>query len=215
MFTHNDIWVAIDELAQIKGYSTSGLAKKAGLDPTALNRSKRQSPEGKPRWPSTESIAKILTVTESNMQEFILLIESNPVQPQLKTSTLPAITINAQLSGKDFDTMGVPRGGRWAMANVEGKVNINVSDDCYALSIGSKGLEPVYRQGTILIVTPDARTSPGDRVVVCDRSGAIHIMQLLPPSQNHVVMQPIAKPEPIKIRIEDITWIARILWASQ
>lgn len=71
MFTHAQIWQAIDDLAQRHGYSPSGLAKKAGLDPTTFNKSKRVSADGKPRWPSTESISKILAVTDSNMAEFL------------------------------------------------------------------------------------------------------------------------------------------------
>ena len=63
MFTHTSIWTAIDRLAQAFGYSTSGLAKKAGLDPTTFNKSKRIGPDGKPRWPSTESLSLVLTVS--------------------------------------------------------------------------------------------------------------------------------------------------------
>lgn len=69
MFTHEQIWSAIDRLAKDKGYSPSGLAKKAGLDPTTFNKSKRLSADGKPRWPSTESIAKILTVTGASLSD--------------------------------------------------------------------------------------------------------------------------------------------------
>lgn len=71
MFTHSEIWDAIDRLAQDNGYSPSGLAKKAGLDPTTFNKSKRISADGKPRWPSTESIAKILTVTNTKLADFL------------------------------------------------------------------------------------------------------------------------------------------------
>ncbi len=74
MFSHEEIWQGIDSLAKNYGYSTSGLAKKAGLDPTSFNKSKRKSPDGKPRWPSTESIAKILNATGSNMTNFIELM---------------------------------------------------------------------------------------------------------------------------------------------
>ena len=73
MFTHKEIWQAIDDLAQRHGYSASGLAKAAGLDPTTFNKSKRISADGKPRWPSTESISKILAVTGENMAEFLRL----------------------------------------------------------------------------------------------------------------------------------------------
>ena len=74
MFTHAQIWQGLDRLASSKGYSPSGLAKQAGLDPTSFNKSKRISPEGKPRWPSTESLAKVLSVTDSTMTDFIALI---------------------------------------------------------------------------------------------------------------------------------------------
>lgn len=77
MLTHEKIWLAIDRLAKLHGYSPSGLAKQAGLNPTSFNKSKRHSPDGKPRWPSTESIAKITSVTDTKMAEFISLVDSN------------------------------------------------------------------------------------------------------------------------------------------
>jgi orotate phosphoribosyltransferase len=85
MLSHEDIWNAIDRLAQAFGYSPSGLAKQAGLDPTSFNKSKRTSPDGKPRWPSTESLAKVLAVTGATMSEFIALIESE-APPKLKSA---------------------------------------------------------------------------------------------------------------------------------
>lgn len=75
MFTHTQIWSGIDRLASSFGFSPSGLAKQAGLDPTSFNKSKRISPDGKPRWPSTESISKVLSVTGATMSEFIALID--------------------------------------------------------------------------------------------------------------------------------------------
>lgn len=77
MFTHQDIWQAIDKLAAEKGFSPSGLAKQAGLDPTTFNKSKRTSADGKPRWPSTESIAKILTVTGSSLSDLEKLMKNS------------------------------------------------------------------------------------------------------------------------------------------
>lgn len=75
MFSHEQIWRGIDRLAAANGYSPSGLAKQAGLDPTSFNKSKRTSPDGKPRWPSTESLSKVLSVTGATMSDFISLIE--------------------------------------------------------------------------------------------------------------------------------------------
>ncbi len=82
MLTHDEIWLAIDRLAQAHGYSPSGLAKQAGLDPTSFNKSKRISPDGKPRWPSTESISKVLRVTGATMNELIGFIEESRARPR-------------------------------------------------------------------------------------------------------------------------------------
>ena len=60
MFTHKQLWNAIDGLADKHGLSASGLAKRAGLDPTAFNPSKRVGPDGRERWPTTESLSKVL-----------------------------------------------------------------------------------------------------------------------------------------------------------
>ncbi|MGH1455836.1 MAG: orotate phosphoribosyltransferase [Alphaproteobacteria bacterium] len=75
MFTHAQIWQGLDRLAKLKGFSPSGLAKRAGLDPTSFNKSKRISPDGKPRWPSTESLSKVLSITNSTMSDFTALID--------------------------------------------------------------------------------------------------------------------------------------------
>ena len=60
--SHSQIWTAIDQLAARFDMTTSALAKVAGLDPTSFNRSKRFSPDPdvRPRWPSTESLSKVL-----------------------------------------------------------------------------------------------------------------------------------------------------------
>ena len=50
---HEDIWRALDSLAAERGLSASGLARRSGLDPTTFNPSKRSTPEGRARWPST------------------------------------------------------------------------------------------------------------------------------------------------------------------
>ncbi len=82
---HEDIWAGIDRLASAFGYSPSGLAKKAGLDPTSFNKSKRTSPDGKPRWPSTESLSKVLAATDATMSDFIELLGQD-----LSSSLTPA-----------------------------------------------------------------------------------------------------------------------------
>ena len=71
MLKHTDVWRAIDRLAREYGYSASGLARQSGLDPTTFNKSKRVTREGKLRWPSTESVSKVLAATGASLAEFV------------------------------------------------------------------------------------------------------------------------------------------------
>ena len=57
---HLKLWDLIDKVAYVNKMSVSALAKKAGLDATTFNKSKRFYPSGQPRWPSTESIFKVI-----------------------------------------------------------------------------------------------------------------------------------------------------------
>ncbi len=74
MFTHKQVWAAIDTIAERYGFSASGLAKKSGLDPTSFNPSKRNGPDGRPRWPTTESIANLLEAAGASVEEFTDLL---------------------------------------------------------------------------------------------------------------------------------------------
>lgn len=65
----DDLWTAIDQIATEHGWTTSALARRAGLDATAFNRSKRQF-KGRDRWPASSSVAKVLEVTGESFLEF-------------------------------------------------------------------------------------------------------------------------------------------------
>src|SRR5438105_15524112 len=72
--TRDQIWIALDRLAARVGLSPSGLAQRAGLDPTTFNKSKRVTSDGRERWPSTESIAKALAAADSSIDIFARLV---------------------------------------------------------------------------------------------------------------------------------------------
>src|SRR5215216_4380389 len=72
--THSQVWTALDRLAERAGMSPSGLARRAGLDPTTFNKSKRITADGRERWPSTESVAKALAATNASIESFVQLI---------------------------------------------------------------------------------------------------------------------------------------------
>ncbi len=82
MFSHESVWAAIDALAERHSLSASGLARRAGLDPTTFNKSKRYASDGRARWPSTESLAKVMEATGSTFDEFTRLIRGENRTPQ-------------------------------------------------------------------------------------------------------------------------------------
>lgn len=77
MFTHEQIWNGVETLAFINGVSVSKLARAAGLDSTCFNKSKRRTSSGQLRWISTESLNKVLSVTDTKLSSFGQLIEEN------------------------------------------------------------------------------------------------------------------------------------------
>jgi phage repressor protein C with HTH and peptisase S24 domain len=80
MFTHAQIWAAIDAIAETQGISVSALAEKAGLDPTAFNRSKRVGRDGRAHWPSTETLSKALAVAGMDLRALADLMDRLPDQ---------------------------------------------------------------------------------------------------------------------------------------
>lgn len=221
MVSHDDIWTAIDRLAEQYGFSTSGLARRAGLDPTAFNRSKRLSPEGKPRWPSTESIAKILAVTGTRMSDFIIMVETREVitihQPEAEirnTATIPVIGY-AQ-AGQDgyFDDAGFPAGTGWDEVSFPDAGLAQTH--AYALEISGDSMLPLYRDGDVIVVSPTAQLRKGDRVVVKTTRGEVMAKELTRKTLQKVELKSLNPEHADRVfPAEDIAWMARILWVSQ
>ena len=79
--SHQKVWNAIDAIAWNATLSPSGLAKAAGLDATAFNPSKRVGAGGRQRWPSVETIQKILDATGATWFEFARLVGTGSPKP--------------------------------------------------------------------------------------------------------------------------------------
>ena len=210
MLSHERVWAAIDALASRHGMTASGLARKAGLDATSFNKSKRVSPEGRERWPSTESISKILKATGATLEDFLRLVEPSG---SLRRSMIPLIGMEEAMSGKVFNEEGMPNEG-------PGWDEIEFPDfgqeKVFALEVTGDGLGPLYRDGDILIVSPTASTRKGDRIVVCTTGGQILAQELKRRSAKTLEMTSLAKDQEDQvIPAEEIAWFARIMWARQ
>jgi len=239
-WNHESVWGAIDALAARHGLSPSGLARKAGLDATAFNPSKRHGNDNRPRWPSTESIAKVLAATGESLDTFVGLAQRTEKIPARSLKKIPkgdlklggmlpkdlkagsALGVSfrsvpligfAQAGvGGFFDDGGFPAGHGWDEIALPG-----LSDDsAYALEVAGDSMLPLYRDGDIIIVSPSARVRRGDRVVVKTTGGEVMAKILKLQSGGELELASF-NPEHTGrvVPATEIAWMARILWASQ
>jgi phage repressor protein C with HTH and peptisase S24 domain len=209
MLSHHQVWGAVDRLAARYGFSPSGLAKKAGLDPTTFNRSKRVTPDDRPRWPSTESIAKILDATGATVDEFMSLLDKKAKPP---TRPVPVIGFAEAGAGGYFDDGGFPVGSGWDEIRFP-----DVNDEhAYALEVSGSSMEPLYRKGDVLVISPAAPIRKGDRVVVKTKSGEVLAKELKRKNAKLVELSSLNPAHKDRVlNASDVLWIARIVWASQ
>ena len=217
MLTHKDIWRGVDKLAESFGYSPSGLAKKAGLDPTSFNKSKRISPDGKPRWPSTESISKILSVTEATMSDFISFIDADAESQNTGAQTKSIPVIGFAQAGSDgyFDEDGYPAGSGWDEIEFP-QAGKKHDSGFYALQVNGDSMEPLFRKKDLLIVSPIANIRRGDRVVAKLASGEVVAKELSKKTANKVELKSLNPAhKDLSLSKNEIDWMARIMWVSQ
>jgi phage repressor protein C with HTH and peptisase S24 domain len=211
MLTHDRIWSAIDALARRYRLSPSALAKRAGLDATAFNRSKRVTGEGRLRWPTTESLAKVLEATGASLEDFVALVSAEPPGGRLP-QPIPLIGLTQAGAGGFFDDGGFPVGGGWDQIRFP-KVD---DDNAYALEVTGDSMQPLYRDGDILIVSPNAGVRKGDRVVLRTTDGEVMSKVLVRRTAKTIELASINLAHPnLVFPVDRIDWIARIVWASQ
>jgi phage repressor protein C with HTH and peptisase S24 domain len=221
---HDDIWRALDALAAEHGLSASGLARRAGLDATAFNPSKRVGGDGRARWPSTESVAKVLAATGTGVEAFASLVTGAPAaapradggraaqQAAAAARRIPLIGLAQAGAEGYFDDGGFPSGGGWDEIAVP-----EVGDqNAYAVEISGESMEPVFRDGDIVIVSPAAPVRRGDRVVVRTAKGEVMAKQLKRQSAKRIDLLSLNPAHPDRgFDLSEITWMHRIVWASQ
>jgi phage repressor protein C with HTH and peptisase S24 domain len=210
MLRHSDIWRALDRLAFEHGLTASGLARRAGLDPTTFNKSKRVTRDGKLRWPSTESLAKVLEATGSSLAQFVSLIDTHA--GGLPRRRIPVIGYAQAGEPGVFDDRGRPAGDGWdevAFPEIE-------DPSAFGLEITGDSMEPSYRDGDVIIISPTTSVRRGDRVVVRLKTGTLLAKQLQRISARRIELAPFNATHPrLNVPVNDMAWMARIIWASQ
>ena len=204
--THDDIWEAIDGLAARNAMSVSRLARTSGLDPTTFNKSKRVGADGRLRWPSTESISKVLTATDTSLGEMM------DFGGATNTVRVPVIGVARAGEPGFFDAHGCPTGEKWDEIEVPAPGDMHA----FALEVTGESMLPAYRDGDILIVSPQASPRRGDRVVVHLHGGKVLAKELVRQTANTVELASLNPDHPdMTFDVRDIVWMARVVWASQ
>ena len=209
ILTHDQIWGALDRLAARAGLSPSGLAKRAGLDPTTFNKSKRVTSDGRERWPSTESIAKALAAADSSIDTFAGLIGDDARRRPLGAAARPRASRRER-----------------RLRRVRLSIRQGLDRTCPSRRRGqsqplrwrfpAKRLRPAYRDGDIILVSPGAPIRKGDRVVVKTKAGEVTVATLKRRTAKALELQPLdASQAERTMAPSDVGWIARIVWASQ
>jgi phage repressor protein C with HTH and peptisase S24 domain len=207
MLKHREIWKALDKLAANHGLTASGLARRGGLDATAFNKSKRITPEGRPRWPGTESLAKVLAATGESLAGYASLLNERGAG-----RSIPLVGYAKAGAKGYFDDAGYPTGQGWD------RVALPEVDDAhaYALRISGDSMEPAYRGGDIIVVSPASRPRRGDRVVVKTKTGEVMAKELGGQGGGKIVLRSLnAQHKDRSFAPRDIAWMARIVWVSQ
>jgi len=212
---HDDVWRAIDTLAAERGLSPSGLARKAGLDPTSFNISKRRASDGRSRWPSTESLAKVLDATGAGLDDFTALVLGARALPDARgrgRTRVPLIGLAQAGTSGFFDDGGYPAGAGWDEVDLPSTADPNA----YALSIAGDSMEPVFRHGDTVIVSPAAPVRVGDRVVARNLEGEVMAKLLNRRTATRIELSSLNPAFPLRsFAATEITWLHRIIWASQ
>jgi phage repressor protein C with HTH and peptisase S24 domain len=209
MLTHPQIWRAIDALAARHGMSPSGLARLAGLDPTTFNKSKRGAANGKLRWPSTESLSKVLSATGASLDEFVALVSDSRT---VRARMVPLIGMAQAGSQGFFDDAGFPAGSGWEDIAFPEMADAH----CYALEITGDSMLPVYRDGDRIMVSPSGSLRRGDRVVVKTHAGEVLAKSLGRMTAQRIELTSFNPAfEDRSFALSEIAFVHRIIWASQ
>ena len=212
MLSHAQIWTAIDALAARNRLSASALARKAGLDPTTFNKSKRVAHDGRPRWPSTESIAKILDATSTEIANFLNLGDEAGAARDRPLRYVPLLGLAQAGAGGFFDDGGFPAGQGWDEIEFPGRLGENV----FALEVTGDSMMPLYRHRDTIIVDRDTPVRHGDRVVVKTREGEVMAKILERRTAKTIELRSLNPEHQSRtLAAADIEWLGRIIWASQ
>ena len=180
------------------------------LDPTSFNKSKRITGEGRPRWPTTESIAKVLEATGASFEDLTALVTSEArgrmAQP------LPLIGLTQAGRGGFFDDGGFPVGQGWD------QIRFPRLDDenAYGLEVHRRLYAAALPQRRHSHRIAELSGPQGDRVALRTTEGEVMAKILVRRTAKTIELASFNPAHPnLVFPVDRVDWMARIVWASQ
>ena len=211
MLTHELIWGAIDRLAERNGLSASGLARLAGLDPTTFNPSKRIGKNGKQRWPTTESISKVLLATGLSVSDLLAEIDA-PKNDNGSLLRLPVYSSTSSDLTNAFDGDGKPAGTNWIVGD-----SFPVSDpSAFALEVPDGRFQPFFRPGNLIVVSPKAQVRESDLILahVTRPETSVGVFEVVTRSERMLEVRDHARVNGNAfLDLSDVNWYSRIVFS--
>ena len=205
---YEQVWDAVDKLAKLHGLSPSGLAKKAGLDATTFNKSKRVRPDGKKRWPSLDSINKILAACNVSFEQFYSLIDEE-LQPE-SLNAIPFQKYSLLENGIKISN-NEPQTDNW-----ERKKFPATAAGLYGIELDVDDYEPLYRKNSTIIAAKNSEICKGNRMVVFCKNGDILIKEFSHRTAKTLILSDIIdNRKTTEVNIVDVVLVSRICWVSQ
>jgi len=203
---HSSVWFAIDQLARRNRLSPSALARRAGLDPTTFNKSKRIGGNGKERWPSMESVAKVLMATGNTFDDFAGLISGRLLGRTNRP--IPLLPLKTKDVSKYFDAAGERTGDDWEAVDLP----LIVDPGMFAIEICDDRMQPVFTTGDMLVVSPDAPLRRGDRVLVFTDDGYMTGYRFKKRLAESIDFTGLADDgDSVRLPVGRVVWIAKIV----
>jgi phage repressor protein C with HTH and peptisase S24 domain len=126
--------------------------------------------------------------------------------------TVPLIALAQAGEAGYFDASGFPTGLGWEEIRFPA---IN-DEHAYALEISGDSMAPIYKEGTLVIVSPAASIRRGDRVVVKTIDSEVLVNELKRRTARTIELRSIDPGHSERtLPVREVSWIARIVWASQ
>jgi phage repressor protein C with HTH and peptisase S24 domain len=214
VFSHETIWNALDQMAMYKSLSPSALARQAGLDPTSFNPSKRQSRDGRPRWPSTESIFKVLKATGTTLDEFIAYVKNAPEgkESYKAQNKYPLSGLSEKAQTPLENQLALPDG----LVRTDLPDYLNADPFFLGFSLQSEIYAPLYHTGDQLLVSLNAPLQRGCKILVATDNQPLKAFILIQESPQTITCQnPAILNDQHSFDRKKISFLGRIVWVSQ